>query len=355
MIALSIIIKALNEEENIARCIESCMRVCAETDAEIILADSGSTDQTVAIAKRYPVTVVQVRDRSEGRCGAGPQLGYQVSAGRYLYLIDGDMELDPVFIATAIAYLEQNPKVAGFGGVIREMHVHNLEFESRKRRDERYAQRKGQTIERPHEREYLSGGALYRREAIEDAGYLTDRNLHANEEYDLGSRLRLKGWVLIRSHETAVNHYSHTKPTFSLMWYRVRSGMIFGVGEIVRAAAASGYLANAIRDVKILRIAVGLCGVWIATGLLALMLRSVVPWSGLLLPVAVVTVLTGFMTFRHGSIKLALFSLLTWHLAVFGLLGGLLARRRDPRQPIEANVLTPTGQETQPPVLARAS
>ena len=352
---LSIIIKTLNEEDNIGRCIEICLKISRSIDTEVIVADSGSDDGTVRIAKGYPVTVVQVAKRGEGRCGAGPQLGYQLSTGKYLYLLDGDMELDEGFIRTAIAYLEARSDAAGFGGVINEMRATNLEFESRRKRYERYAQQKGQEIQQPHPREYLAGGALYRRAAVEQVGYLTDRNLHGNEEYDLGSRLTGKGWVLIRSHEKAVDHYSHKKPTLRLMWHRIRSGMVLGVGEIVRAAAAAGYLGKALKEVQIVRIALAVFGFWAAVAVLGVLLSSLVPFAMLVVPAAGLIALALFMTVRHRSLKLALFSLLSWHVAALGLAGGLLARRRDPREPIAMRVLKTAAAEPSDGPLARAS
>ena len=44
----------------------------------------------------------------------------------------------------------------------------------------------------------MNGGGLYRRSAIEQTGYLSDRNLHGYEEFDLGIRLRDAGWQLHR-------------------------------------------------------------------------------------------------------------------------------------------------------------
>jgi glycosyltransferase involved in cell wall biosynthesis len=55
MIKLSIVIITLNEEKNLARCLDSVTDVADE----IIVVDSASTDNTVSIAKRYKAAVVQ--------------------------------------------------------------------------------------------------------------------------------------------------------------------------------------------------------------------------------------------------------------------------------------------------------
>lgn len=55
--AVSIIIKALNEESRIGSAIESALAALAGSQGEVIVADSGSSDRTVEIARRYPVLV----------------------------------------------------------------------------------------------------------------------------------------------------------------------------------------------------------------------------------------------------------------------------------------------------------
>lgn len=56
----SLVIRAYNEEAHIGRLLEG-VRQQTLREVEIILVDSGSTDATVAIAKRYPVRVVSIR------------------------------------------------------------------------------------------------------------------------------------------------------------------------------------------------------------------------------------------------------------------------------------------------------
>ena len=79
----------------------------APYDGEVILADSASTDRTVEIAARYPITVVELGHPDRRCCGLGPQLGFQHSSGDYVYILDGDMQLDAAFIPKAIACMER--------------------------------------------------------------------------------------------------------------------------------------------------------------------------------------------------------------------------------------------------------
>ena len=57
---VSVLIKAYNEEKNIRAAIESSLAAVAEVGGEVILADSQSTDDTVAVGAKYPIRVVKL-------------------------------------------------------------------------------------------------------------------------------------------------------------------------------------------------------------------------------------------------------------------------------------------------------
>lgn len=64
----SIVIRCLNEEQHIARLLDGIMRQTIK-EVEIIVVDSGSTDQTLSIASKYPTQIVSIApsDFSFGR------------------------------------------------------------------------------------------------------------------------------------------------------------------------------------------------------------------------------------------------------------------------------------------------
>src|SRR6476659_6023613 len=161
-LTVSIIIKALNEESHIAAAIESALAALKGMHGEVILADSASTDQTCEIAQRYPIKIVRMTRIEDRSCGAGAQLGYQYSRGRYLCLIDGDMRMRPEFLAQAVRFLEEHPDVGGVGGLSSEHETSNLEY--LKRNVAEHAGRQPGIVGR------LDGTGVYRRAAIEAIG-----------------------------------------------------------------------------------------------------------------------------------------------------------------------------------------
>ncbi len=81
----SLIIRAYNEEKHIGRLLEGVMQQTLRHQCEIILVDSGSTDATVAIAKRYPVQVVHIRPE-EFTFGRSLNLGIQHARGKFIVI-----------------------------------------------------------------------------------------------------------------------------------------------------------------------------------------------------------------------------------------------------------------------------
>jgi glycosyltransferase involved in cell wall biosynthesis len=328
---VSVIIKALNEERNIARAIESSLRAVAPFGGEVVLADSGSGDRTVEIASRYPIRIVQLADASERCCGIAPQLGYQHSRGEYVYVLDGDMELDAQFLKDAIALLDRERDVAGVGGFIAEMRALNLQFQRRMKRVLE------QRATAPKEARCLSGGGLYRRSAIESVGYLSDRNLKAYEEYDLGVRLRGNGWRLVHLPTRAADHYSYALGTVQLLWLKLRGGAFLSQGQIVRAAFNGRYLPQAFREIFALRLAAVVSSFW----LLVVAALVVLPYPLLVLAAALVAnaALVALVGIRHRSLKSGLFSVVNWNLGVMVGALGIFKARRSPTDRIASRIL----------------
>ncbi|TYL92021.1 glycosyltransferase family 2 protein [Bradyrhizobium rifense] len=343
MIKISIIIKTLNESANVARAIESGLAAVADYDGEVIVADSASVDETVTIAKHFPTTVAVLEDVSERSCGVGPQLGYQYCRGDYVYILDGDMELDADFIRKAITILDDQIEVAGVGGYIHEMRTDNLELKGRIKRFQRAA-KKGST-----DVHCLNGGGLYRRLAISQAGYLSDRNLHAFEEYDLGARLRTKGWRLVRLEDKAVDHYSYAMGTWPLLWHRILSGRFLSAGELFRAAMAGRYVERALREVRIVPLSIGVWAYWICSVVVA---QFAPPTLTMLIaagaPVAM-------MAIRTKSLNLGFFSVLTWHLSAGGFALGILKKRHPPEASIRSKIVHSTASNVACPEANRES
>lgn len=324
MIEVSIGIKALNEEANIARCLASAqeaLRFCPS--GEIVLADSGSTDRTIAIARQFPVRIVQLANPEDRCCGAGAQLAFQEARGAYFYLLDGDMALAPDFLPAAIAYMEAHPDVAGVGGWVTERNVSGQEYQVRAD--------KAETAERPVDHLYCGG--LYRTDAVRSVGFLADRNLHAFEEFELGARLTAQGWKMVRLDRPGVDHYGHSEGGYALLWRRWKSGYAGGMGEVVRGAVGRAHGKVVLARLKPLHMALVVL-LWWGLLLLALGVRSV---AGLALLLAAPMV---YFAWRRRSFRLGLYSFAVCNLLTLGLVAGFFRPRVPPETPLAVRDVT---------------
>ncbi len=329
---VSVIIKALNEEARIAQAIESALAAVSGLAGEVVLADACSEDRTLEIARAYPIRIVQLADPAERSCGIGPQLGFQHSQGEYLYLMDGDMQLQPGFMPQALSFLAQHPEVAGAGGQLIECNGANLEY---RERTQRMARSEAHRVPGPVDR--LDGGALYRRRAIAEVGYLSDRNLHSYEEFDLAARLRARGWKLWRLPVDAVSHHGHTTHALRLVWQRWRTRYACGTGELLRAALGQAWWRLVLRDVRELRLYGAVLAGWGVMGVAALAPVPAPLRASLVAGLALGPLLA--MTWRKRSLTRAAYALLSWNVQAAGLVRGLLRRRRPPTQAIASRIL----------------
>src|SRR6478672_11300213 len=93
---LSIVITVKNEEENIKPLLESIRLALNGLDYEIILVDDGSTDKTKQqVLNNADERTVLVELRKNYGQSTAMTAGIDYSTGRYIALLDGDLQNDP--------------------------------------------------------------------------------------------------------------------------------------------------------------------------------------------------------------------------------------------------------------------
>jgi glycosyltransferase involved in cell wall biosynthesis len=328
---LSVVIKALNEAEKIEACLRSVLAATDAATTEIIVADSLSDDATVAVAARFPVKVVQLAKIADRGCGSAAQLGFQYARGKRLLLLDGDMELDPAFLPAAHAALDADPKLAGVAGLVID-RVMTMEF---RRRNQKQAH-----SDKPGVLDHLNGGGLFRMEALRPFGFLTDRNLHACEELELGIRLTAAGWRLRRLDQPSVYHYGHATAAFPLLLRRWKTRYLHGHGELLRAKWGTALWWRCLRPARIYLAVI----LWWAI-LLALLAGALFsPLHGLASTTALAIVLVVpvvLQCLRKRSLAMGLYSIALLNFHAAALVAGLLTPRVDPAQRIDSIVRHP--------------
>lgn len=89
----TILMPCLNEQETLARCIEKAKQGLERAGAvgEILIADNGSTDGSIALAERHGARVVHVKEKGYGSALRG---GVAAARGRWVIMGDADDSYD---------------------------------------------------------------------------------------------------------------------------------------------------------------------------------------------------------------------------------------------------------------------
>ncbi len=189
---ISIIIPTLNEERYVGTCLESLKKQSYKGPFEIIVADGGSTDKTLEIARMYTNKVVVTK----GPVGAGRNAGVKWATGNILAFIDADCiapknwlsEIDASFGKSSVASKKSN--IVAVMGAIRPMDgswVDGLVFILRER-----LQRTLTWLQAPYD---ANLNTAYRHEAFVGAGSFNP-NVDYGEGVELAMRIRKQGRVV---------------------------------------------------------------------------------------------------------------------------------------------------------------
>ncbi len=88
---LSICMMVKNEEENLTRCLNGVQNILRNIDSELIIVDTGSTDGTVEIAKKYTDKVYFQPWENDFSAMRNKTISY--AKGQWLFILDADEEI----------------------------------------------------------------------------------------------------------------------------------------------------------------------------------------------------------------------------------------------------------------------
>jgi glycosyltransferase involved in cell wall biosynthesis len=189
---------------------------------EIIFVDDGSDDNTLLIineyAKRMNIHARVFHHKWKG-LGASRDIVVDNATGRYIVWVDGDMILPRDHVRKQVEFAEQNPKIgiakAKYGTFDGKSLVSFLENVSYITIDKIYG-------EKVTVRTLGTGGAIYRIDAIRQAGGFDPNMIGVGEDMDAEFRVRQAGWLLYLG-SPAVFYEQHRKSLRAIwdegFWY----------------------------------------------------------------------------------------------------------------------------------------
>lgn len=290
-----------NEAANIERCLTSLFRETAGLNAEVLVVDSYSTDATVELARRFPVKIVQLGHDWPHSPAAGRFTAVCQARGKYLFVIDGDMELLPGFLPAALCKVEADSTVVAVRGRLHNYHQNGETF-SYVNSD--YC---GNILDRAQEHQetasrigVANGAALFRLAAVRAAGNFHPF-LRGEEEGEIARRLRGQGGVLWYLPIDAVNHYGYHPDPLAEVVRRLRRGMTGAAGQMFRLSIEEGFCLSYLRRIY-QHLALG--GFFLLT-LLSLPAMPIWPWLVPLCIAGHIVVFSGYW-YKTGAPRAAL-------------------------------------------------
>jgi GT2 family glycosyltransferase len=230
MTTFGIVAIGRNEGDRLKRCLES-VRGLAKG---LVYVDSGSTDDSLVIAKSCAATVLELDLRTPFTAARARNEGFQRLMQLqpdldYVFFVDGDCEVVSGWLEKARQFLDQHEDVAVVAGLRRERFpeksIYNLLIDIEWR-------------EYPFGDVRICGGdALIRVTALEQVkGYRAD--LICGEEPEMCFRLRQAGWRIWRMHDPMALHDA-AMYRFGQWWTRaVRGGYASALGASIHGASS---------------------------------------------------------------------------------------------------------------------
>lgn len=220
-IDLSVIIVNWNVRDLLADCLQSLERYHGTLQLEVIVVDSASSDDSVAMIEREFAWVKLVASKENIGFVRGNNLGLEMARGRYLLLLNPDTVVHPHALGQLAAFLDEHPQVGIVGP-----HTLNPDgtHQSTRRRfptlflaifEDMLPPASMNTFyardlpdEGVVEVDWVQGSALMaRREVYEQIGGLNTDYIMFFEETDWCKRAKEKGWQVYYIGNAYITHH----------------------------------------------------------------------------------------------------------------------------------------------------
>jgi GT2 family glycosyltransferase len=180
---LGLVVIGRNEGERLARCLASVRAIPRR-----VYVDSGSTDDSVPLARKEGMTVVELAPphftAARARNAGLAQLLADHPDLEFVQMVDGDCEVQPHWIESALQVLRTEADLALVFGRLRERHPERSIYNALC--DNEWNVPTGSAA-------VVGGNALFRVAALREVDFYNPAII-AGEDTELAMRLRKRGW-----------------------------------------------------------------------------------------------------------------------------------------------------------------
>ena len=213
-LSASVVVLNYNGKHHLNACLENLRGQQLDGGFEVLLADNGSTDGSIELARLdYPwVRVVDI-GRNRGFSG-GNNLAFRAAAGKYLVVLNNDTRVRPGWLAALVAAAESDLRVGAVTSKLvfadRPHLIQNaglLLLSDGGGADRGSGEQDvGQYDRREEVFGFCGGAALLRRDMLKDVGGFDETFFAYYEDADLSWRMRLRGWTVLYEPAAVVDH-----------------------------------------------------------------------------------------------------------------------------------------------------
>jgi glycosyltransferase involved in cell wall biosynthesis len=197
---VSVIIPVHNGGGQLGQCLEAIQ--AAQGDFEIIVVDDCSTDESVHVARRRGVRVLQLESRSGP--AAARNRGALLASGGVLLFVDSDVLVKPSTVARVAAHFQEKPRLAALFGSYDDAPAATNFISQYKNLLHHFVHQQGSR----EAGTFWAGCGAVRREIFFRVGGFNERLYRAPsiEDIELGYRLRDAGFDILMDEGLQVCH-----------------------------------------------------------------------------------------------------------------------------------------------------
>lgn len=213
--AVSIVITNRNGKKFLDRCFQSLNQVDYERQKlQFIMVDNCSTDGSYEYVKKAFPYVQILQNDTNNYCKAN-NIGIKFSEGEYVALLNNDTYVHRNWVKELVSAIQRDDRVGCSGSKVlfpdgRIQTVGHYEFPNFYWGDKGLREPDIGQYDFTKEVSSLSGASvLFKRQCLEDVGYLDEDFVMYMEDIDMFLRCRQKGWKLIYAPKSIVYHEFH--------------------------------------------------------------------------------------------------------------------------------------------------
>jgi len=199
-----------------------------QTMPRIIYIDGQSSDNSVELAASFGIETYIVSGKPTPT--AGRQLGLCKGYGKYVFFLDGDMEVDESWLLHTVDFLEANNNCAGVAGLLNWIYINNNKIVLEKKNYFNVVEDIEEVVGG------VGGGMIFKRYALEQVGGWNVM-LERSGELDLYLRLLSANYKLNYLRIPMVKHYDLKSSKSKNFLKRILINKnVFNQGQIARHA-----------------------------------------------------------------------------------------------------------------------